>query len=42
MKFLKKVWDKIKRFLIKSLNFALNLLGVKMTVSGDGYRFGGF
>ena len=42
IKFLKKVWEKIKSFLIKSLNFALNLLGVKMTVSGDGYRFGGF
>ena len=41
-KLLKKVWDKIKRFLMKSLDFALDLIGVKMVAIGDGYRFKGF
>ena len=39
---LKKVWDKIKKFLMKSLDIALDLLGVKMVAIGDGYRFKGF
>ena len=41
-KLLKKVWDKIKKFLMKSLDFALDLIGVKMIAIGDGYRFKGF
>ena len=39
---LKKVWDKIKKFLMKSLDIALDLFGVKMVAIGDGYRFKGF
>ena len=41
-KLLKKVWDKIKKFLMKSLDVALDLIGVKMVAIGDGYRFKGF
>ena len=41
-RFLNKVWNKIKAFLIKGLDVALDLLGVKITASGDGYKFGGF
>jgi len=42
IRLLKKVWDKIKKFLMKSLDVALDLIGVKMVAVGDGYRFGGF
>ena len=39
---LKKIWAKMKKFLMASLDFTLNLLGVKMVAVGDGYSFGGF
>jgi hypothetical protein len=42
IRLLKKVWDKIKKFLMKSLDFALDLIGIKMVAIGDGYRFKGF
>ena len=42
IRLLKKVWDKIKKFLMKSLDVALDLIGVKMVAIGDGYRFKGF
>ena len=42
VRLLKKVWDKIKKFLMKSLDVALDLIGVKMVAIGDGYRFKGF
>ena len=42
LRFLNKVWNKIKAFLIKGLDIALNLLDKKMVVRGDGYSFGGF
>ena len=42
VRFLKKVWEKIKRFIMKSLDFALNLFGKEMVARGDGYRFKGF
>ena len=42
IRLLKKVWDKIKKFLMKSLDIALDLIGVKMVAIGDGYRFKGF
>jgi len=41
-KLLKKVWIKIKKFLMKSLDIALDIIGVKMIAIGDGYRFKGF
>ena len=41
-RFLTKVWQRIKNFLMKGLDIALNLLGVKIDVSGDGYTFKGF
>ena len=40
--FLQKVWNKIKAVLLSGLDIALNLLGKKMVVRGDGYSFGGF
>ena len=42
LKFLNKVWNKIKELLMKGLDIALKLFDKEMTVSGDGYRFGGF
>ena len=42
VRFLKKVWNKIKSFMMKSLDVALNLLGKQMVAIGDGYRFKGF
>ena len=41
-KFLNKVWNKIKTFLIQGLDIALNILGVKIRAIGDGYTFRGF
>ena len=41
-RFLNKVWNKIKTFLIAGLDIALNILGIKITARGDGYRFKGF
>ena len=41
-KFLNKVWNKIKTFLIQGLDIALNILGVKIRAIGDGYTFKGF
>ena len=38
----KSALDKIKKFLMKSLDIALDLFGVKMVAIGDGYRFKGF
>ena len=35
-KFIKKVWEKLKAFLMKGLDIALNLLGAKMDISGNG------
>ena len=41
-RFLKKVWEKIKRFLLKSLDLALSLFNKEMVAKGDGYVFRGF
>ena len=42
VRFLKKVWERIKRLIMKSLDIALDLFGKKMIARGDGYSFGGF
>jgi len=42
VRFLKKVWEKIKKLIMKSLDIALNLFGKQMVARGDGYSFGGF
>ena len=41
-KFLNKVWNKIKTFLIQGLDIALDILGIKIKAIGDGYTFRGF
>ncbi len=35
-KFINKVWEKLKAFLLKGLDIALNLLGAKMDIAGNG------
>ena len=41
-RFLTKVWNRIKTFLIQGLDIALNILGIKIKAVGDGYTFRGF
>ena len=42
-RFLSKVWNKIKAFLVKGLDIALDILGIKIKLVGDGYTLkGGF
>jgi hypothetical protein len=41
-RFLNKVWNKIKTFLVAGLDIALDVLGIKIKTVGDGYKFGGF
>ena len=40
-RFLSKVWKKIKAFLIKGLDIALDILGIKIKLVGDGYTLKG-
>ena len=42
LKFINKVWNKIKTFLLSGLDVALNILALKINLRGEGYKFKGF
>ena len=42
LKFINKVWNKIKTFLLSGLDVALNILALKINLKGEGYKFKGF